>query len=148
MKHGKDVLDSELNQCFVLITFSLKKTKQAKQPQTKNPWAAQFPSFRCKGNYGDWGGRSDVTISRRSSAHSAHILQSRLRWGCQETFHSKRRTPAAKAAAQGEPWSSARGLAAPGRHHLRALLTHSPSSAFDSASPGLKQQRCRIWGNL
>lgn len=74
--------------------------------------------------------------------------------GCQETLHSESparcRPPVAKAAAQGEPWSSARGLAAPGRRHLRApaLLTRSSDSPFDLASPGLWQHRCWIWGDL
>lgn len=60
------------------VSFEKTKQTKTKPPQTKNPFAAQFPSFRWKGNYGDWRKRSDVTILRQSNTY---ILQACLQWG-------------------------------------------------------------------
>lgn len=41
MKHEKDVFDSELNQCFILIEFPLKKKTKPKQNHRRQKTPSQ-----------------------------------------------------------------------------------------------------------
>lgn len=73
MSRRKDVVEFRTESVLSLDWVSFKKKQQ--QTTTKKPCTAQFPSFRWKGNYGDWGERSDVIILQYSSIY---ILQDYL----------------------------------------------------------------------
>lgn len=124
MKHGKDAFDSELNQCFVLIEFPLKKNKtkqnnHRKKNQQKNPVQQNFLLSDEKVTMVTREKDQTLPFCSRAAHTSSRPVCSGGE-GCQETFHSKCRPSVPEAAAPGEPWGSARGLAAPGRHHLRS----------------------------
>ena len=67
MSRRKDVVEFRTESVLSLDSASFEK-----KIHHKMPCAAQFPSFRWKGNYGDWGERSDIVILQQSSIY---ILQ-------------------------------------------------------------------------
>lgn len=149
MSHKKDEVELRTESVLRLDWVSFEKQTNT---NTKNPWAAQNPSFRWKCNYGDWGERSDVIILQQSSIHtSSSLFVMRVR-GCQKSFHSKSPDAVQTIDSQGcclrkalEHW----GLSAPSRGHLRAeSWSVAARTHLLIWHPVLRQWRCQIWGNL